>query len=75
MAVVFPEEGIEDGDYQRIVGNNYGKIREFGELSKEKGYAKDHMLDLRIQETIPIEGDARGIYKKKGVVRGLKEAI
>ena len=59
---MFPVEGIKDGDYRIIFGTNFEKtedigdireIGEYGELSERKGHAKDHMLDLGNQETIP----------------------
>ena len=56
MEAMFPIEGIRDGNYQRIVGTNYGEIGEYGELSERKGHAKDHRLDLGKQETIPHYG-------------------
>ena len=44
---MFPGEGIRGGEYWKIVGTNYGD-GDIKELSKEKGLAKDQMLDLRI---------------------------
>ena len=49
--VVFPGKGIREGAYRKIVGTNYGEIKE---LSKDKGHAKGNIQDLNIQKNIPL---------------------